>query len=79
MLRANGETAEVQPPKQLANAAFMQFDAKLSCNAVRAACLASADRFAAVRKSAALISVRVIATPAISTSQINGNSIDLHN
>ena len=34
MLRANGETAEVQPPKQLANAAFMQFDAKLSCNAV---------------------------------------------
>ena len=34
MLRANGEMAEVQPPKQLANAAFMQFDAKLSCNAV---------------------------------------------
>ena len=34
MLRANGETAEVQPPKQLAHAAFVQGDAKLGRDAV---------------------------------------------
>ena len=34
MLRANGETAEVQPPKQLAHATFVQGDAKLGRDAV---------------------------------------------
>ena len=34
MLRANGETAEVQPPEQLAHAAFVQGDAELRRNAV---------------------------------------------
>ena len=34
MLRANGETAEVKPPKQLAHAALMQGDAKLGGDAV---------------------------------------------
>ena len=34
VLRANGEMAEVQPPQQLAHAAFVQFDAKPGSNAV---------------------------------------------
>jgi hypothetical protein len=34
MPRTNGETAEVQPPKQFAHAAFVQFDAKFASNAV---------------------------------------------
>jgi len=34
VLRTNGKTAEVEPPKQLAHAALMQADAKLGGNAV---------------------------------------------
>ena len=34
VLRPDGETAVVKPPKQLAHAAFMQGDAKLGRNAV---------------------------------------------
>jgi hypothetical protein len=34
VLRANGKTAEVEPPKQLAHAALMQPDAKLGRDAV---------------------------------------------
>ena len=34
MPRTNGEMAEVQPPKQFAHAAFVQFDAKLGSDAV---------------------------------------------
>ena len=34
MLGTDGEMTEVQPPEQLAHAAFVQFDAKLGRNAV---------------------------------------------
>ncbi len=34
VLGTNGETAVVQPPKQFAHAAFVQFDAKLGSKAV---------------------------------------------
>ena len=41
---------------------------------MRDACLASSDCLAAARKSAALISIRVIATPAISTPEFNADA-----
>jgi hypothetical protein len=46
---------------------------------MRDACLALVDCFAAARKSAALISVRVIETPTISTPRINTDAIDSQN
>ena len=163
VLGANGETAEVQPPKQLAHAAFVQVTHRPRCGhanrhggtaqrrrgqrsapcstqdadfslldpaqarrpagsepapqpiqtclvvavnpvaqrltvhpakprrilaaetmstiamaRMRDACLASADRLAAARKSTALISIRVIATPAISRPRESMQTTSIH-
>src|SRR5664279_733071 len=65
-------------PQSRAASSRLKPSSTIAMARMRAACLASPDRLAAARKSAALISIRVIATPAISRPRESMQTTSIH-